>query len=497
MFIEFLYPLGLLAALGIGIPIVIHLWQVKQQRVLRVGNIKVFAGTKRQRIHKIRIKNWLLLAIRCLIVLLLAALLAGPRLVRDAGKQDRGWVLLGAGARYGAMPDPAQQQLIDSLLDHGYALHAFEPGFRPLPREDTEDTVATVDNQFTLVHTLGEQLPPGFPVVVFSTPQIGQLAGDVPATPLRLSWQVLATDTAEAARFITHAWKTSDDSVAVWIATSRPDGTDVARTVITGDGRAEGIAFRITDGQAEVSMDGQDEWVTVADRPYRIQFTGGSNTADLAYVQAVFRAFAQQTGIPVQLDGYDPSAPCDLLFDFSASPSADTDSQPATIFRYAAGEGEPQNNRLALWGTATNGDQPGIHRLIPADGDHGEVVWTDAYGQPVLTRQRTGSNWEYHFYSRFNPQWTDMVWSTEMINNLLPLLLTPETPLWTQSFERYAANRQVLPGPLQLPRQPALAGNTYHDREPTAIPLFTWAVLLIFALERILTHNQRRKQTDG
>src|SRR5690606_11572786 len=224
----------------------------------------------------------------------------------------------------------------------------------------------------------------------------------------------------------------------------------------------------------------------------------GSNAIDLAYVKAVFIAFAQQTGIQVAITDYDPSAPCDLLFDFSGSGITDTAHSPKTVFRYATGEVEQQqNNHIVPWGTATNGNTPKISRLIIAEDDTDQVVWADAYDRPVLTRNRGEHGWRYRFYGRFNPQWTDLVWSTAMVNNLLPLLLSPETPLWTQSFSRPTADRQTLPGPLLLPTQTNAPQRTIRDRRPTAMPLLTWMALLTFALERILTHRQRKNQTDG
>lgn len=496
MFVEFLYPLGLLAALGIGIPIALHLWRVTKQRVLRVGNINVFARAKQQRIQKLRIKNWPLLIIRCLIVLMLAALLAGPRFIRDIKQQARGWVLLGP--QHHTLLDPAQQKRIDSLLDNGYALHAFEPGFRSLSPQSEDDTVASAPNQFALIHQLNAQLPTGFPTVIFSKPEITRLAGDLPTTPLMLSWYALRDDTANAARFIARAWKTGNDSVAVLAGTSRTRGTHFDRITIKGDGQAEGIAFRITDGQAQVKFPEQTAWVAVTDTPYTVQFIAGSNAIDLAYVKAVFIAFAQQTGIQVAITDYDPSAPCDLLFDFSGLGITDTAHSPKTVFRYATGEVEQQqNNHIVPWGTATNGNTPKISRLIIAEDDTDQVVWADAYDRPVLTRNRGEHGWRYRFYGRFNPQWTDLVWSTAMVNNLLPLLLSPETPLWTQSFSRPTADRQTLPGPLLLPTQTNAPQRTIRDRRPTAMPLLTWMALLTFALERILTHRQRKNQTDG
>jgi len=496
VFIEFLYPLGLLAALGIGVPIAIHLWQVKQQRVLHVGNIKVFARAKRQRIQKLRIKDWLLLAIRCLIVLMLAALLARPHIIHDITQKARGWVLLGT--QHHTLLDAAQRKLIDSLLNNGYTLHAFEPGFRSLSIQNEDDTVASVPNQFALIHQLNAQLPAGFPTVIFSKPEITRLAGDPPTTPLTLNWYALQDDTASRARFIVRAWKTDDDSVAVLAGTSSTRGTRFDRIAIKGDGQTEGMAFRITDGQAHVKFPEQTTWVAVTDTPYTVQFAPGSNRIDITYVKAVFTAFAQQTGIRVAVTDYNPSVPSDLLFDFSESGLTDTVRSAKTVFRYATGEVEQQqNNHMVQWGTATNGNNPKLSRLIVTEDDTDQVVWADAYGRPLLTRHRGERGWRYRFYGRFNPQWTDLVWSTAMVNNLLPLLLSPETPWWTQSFDRQAADRQTLPGPLLLQAHSGAPQSTIRDRQPTAIPLLTWMTLLTFVLERILTHRQRKNKTDG
>ena len=499
MFVELLYPLGLLAALGIGIPIAIHTWQVHKQRVLRVGSVSVVAHAKKQRLQKLRIKNWLLLVVRCIIILLLAALLAGPYLnTNKTPGAAPGWVLLGAG--HHSLLDDTQRQLIDSLLANDYTVHAFEPGFRQLSIPNNGDTVASISNQFALIHQLNERLPADFPVTVFSRPEITQLVGDIPTTPLKLNWHAFTKeDTAHVARFITHAWKTSSDSLAVLVGTSDSQGTRFERLTIKGNGREEGVQLDVDKGQIRVKFPRQHEWITVIDKPLAVQFAVDGHPIDAEYVKAVLVAFEQQTGWRVTIDTYNPATPCDILFDFTDAGVTDTADAPKTVFRYMPGEAMPQQgNHLVQWGTATNAENPEIHQLVVAENDTAAVVWADAYGRPVLTRDHDGNGWRYRFYCRFNPQWTDMVWSEAMVNNLVPLLLNPDVPLGSQRFEAHAMDRQALGGTIPLQHRLKTSQETYGEPEqPTMTSLLTWLTLLTFAIERIMTHRQKKARTDG
>ncbi len=498
VFIEFYYPLGLLAALGFGFPFALHIWVVKRRRVLQVGSVKLFGNTKKPRIQQLRIKNWPLLIIRCIIIILLAALLAEPYVnTSERETTERGWVLLGA--QHESLLDAAQRRLIDSLLANGYTLHAFEPEFRKMAIQTANDTVSPAPDQFALIHQLNELLPANFPVVIFSRPQINQLIGDIPTTFLALSWYAFAADSANGVRFVTRAWKTAMDSIAIVAGTSNSLGTRFERLIIKDDGREEGIQFNVAQGRAMVKFPEQASWITVEDSPFSVQFATDSSLPDRQYLESLLDAFGEMTGMRMTVDTYTPATPCDLLFDFTDAGVADAPNMPKTVFRYMPGDAiVQQDNHIVQNGTTTNRRKPEIHQLVVAQDDTAATVWTDAYGKPVLTRGRDLNGWRYQFYCRFNPQWTDLVWSEEMVNSLIPLLISPDTPLLAQSFHTHAMDEQALPGPIMLEQRPKIAIGVYEHAKHVAIAsLLIWLALLTFAIERIMTHWQKRKEADG
>lgn len=70
-------PLYLLAALGIAVPIAIHLWNKKPPRVVKVGSIRWFKGSSAPAAHRLHLKDIPLLFLRALLLLIFSLLLAG------------------------------------------------------------------------------------------------------------------------------------------------------------------------------------------------------------------------------------------------------------------------------------------------------------------------------------------------------------------------------------------------------------------------------------
>src|SRR3979490_2629337 len=103
---HFLQPIWLAAMAGIVIPVVIHFWNDRRGKVLRIGSISFLEGASQRMAWSRRISPWWLLLFRCLLLMALALLLAGPYWLRkDSG--EKGWVLSDAGAKnvYGAAID--------------------------------------------------------------------------------------------------------------------------------------------------------------------------------------------------------------------------------------------------------------------------------------------------------------------------------------------------------------------------------------------------------
>ena len=120
--LQFLNPIWLAAGAGIIIPVIIHLWNIRKGKVLRIGSTLLMTDATQQTSSSLRPTQWLLLLLRCLMILALAMLMAGPEWQIMKQKEKYGWVLVDKkdfSFVYNHFRTP-----IDSLLNQGFELHA-------------------------------------------------------------------------------------------------------------------------------------------------------------------------------------------------------------------------------------------------------------------------------------------------------------------------------------------------------------------------------------
>jgi hypothetical protein len=196
---HFLQPIWLAAMAGIVLPVVIHFWNDRRGKVLRIGSISFLEGASQRMAWSRRIADWWLLLLRCLLMMALALLLAGPYWVKDSGK--KGWVLADAGAMnvYGAG--------IDSLVKAGWEKRDLDSinywnGFR------AEDRVA----------------PVGVPFAVFSSGLASRYMGPRPVTNRGVRWDVYAPKDSMM-RWTEKAWSVSADSARVMTGVAGTTGS--------------------------------------------------------------------------------------------------------------------------------------------------------------------------------------------------------------------------------------------------------------------------------
>src|SRR5216684_1533812 len=95
---------------GIIVPVAIHLWNNKQGKVLAIGSIAFLEKTSRRKARSRKLSEWGLLLLRCLLLILLSLLLAGPFWKSTSSAEGKkGWVLGGEGVK-------GYRPTIDSLI---------------------------------------------------------------------------------------------------------------------------------------------------------------------------------------------------------------------------------------------------------------------------------------------------------------------------------------------------------------------------------------------
>ncbi|HWV72836.1 MAG TPA: BatA domain-containing protein [Pseudosphingobacterium sp.] len=489
------YPLALFTAFGMLLPVLIHLWNRRSKKVLVVGSVNPFREGKRKQLKKWYIQDWPLFLLRCALLLSLSIFLSAPKIRQGEKKaSSKGWVLLGRG--YQKQMSNRQQERVDSLLRIGYELRAFATGF-PLIKKQEHDTVGDVVDDFSLIRQLNARLPDDFSVLLFASAKLNRMPSTPPEVTFRLDWQTFEQADADTVSWVQRAWKTNDDNIRALVAFSSPAGTHFKMISVQGDGHQQGLSFQIEDGKAKLKSATQIDWVVIEEKPLEVQLLVEGKSTDQVYLKAFIEAFRDYTSFPIVLRSYQADRPCDLLFDLRITPLHPREyAQAKVIFRYAEGKEEDVvNDKLLYEHLGGNVEWPDLYKIIPSN-DRARAVWTDAYKRPVLTlAEKEGHLW-YTFYSRFHPQWTGLVWSTALVDYLMPILFSESILSNLTAEKEWRVNDQsAYQGHIKLPVSSAKRNKVASW--DTIEAYFLWLALLLFALERIMSYRRRKEVDHG
>jgi hypothetical protein len=230
--------------------------------------------------------------------------------------------------------------------------------------------------------------------------------------------------------------------------------------------------------------------------PVRVTIYPGRNVADANYLKAALKAISEYTGRRIIISMQPSPEPQQLVFWLEdAGPSASilaSLTPSGTLFRYDTGAATPVfapfNN--GLHALAENKDQS--FYTYAAGPAAGSTRWSLSDGRPLLTSEEKDGRTIIHFKSRFNPQWTDLVWQEDFVRELLPLVLSAPS---TNTDLRKIDSLQIIPRKATGQIYPAGSSRIENYKD---LSLIVWiAVLAVFIIERILAHHQRKQQKDG
>ncbi|HEY5849476.1 MAG TPA: BatA domain-containing protein [Lysobacter sp.] len=176
MSLAFLLPAGLAALAALLLPLLIHLARRSEQRPIQFAALRWLRQKPKPR-HRIRFDEWLLLALRLLLLVLLALLLAQPVLV--GGASDAPWMAVAPGidlqqARAVPAPENARR-------------HWLAPGFPSLD----EAAPATTASVTSLLRELDAGLPAGVALTVLVPEQLDGVDAQLPSLSRSVEWRVL------------------------------------------------------------------------------------------------------------------------------------------------------------------------------------------------------------------------------------------------------------------------------------------------------------------
>ena len=527
--VSFLSPIWLLALFALAIPLAIHLWSRGEQRVVRVGSVRLIQASTQKQPRQIRISNWLLLLVQVVLLVLAALALARPAVqFGDAHRQGpQRHVLVSPDALQGdAMRGLLLQ--VDSLVANGYQAHILAPGF-PSFTTESEDIEYATGHVWSLLRAFDAQLPDSSEIVVIATPYLHMLQGVRPALASQVTWSDVGSEGRNF--WVDTARNIGADSL--WLVVARSDGHGTqfdhvhmrlpeSRIVVSEGMRvpveivpeADPSYVRLLVEDGEVS-DNQAAIVPAASYSVSIVFDEGFRE-DVPFVRAALEAAAYQAGgvlsIEVEVASTWSAASRvadrvgELVFWLSELPVPDVVlrrvNEGGRLVQYASMKIPVSVKDRVFTDTSMPAVAPRLFLRAPnedatARSQKVAVRWTDGYGDPLLTQESVGKGYWYNAYLRFHPEWTDLVheaiwpvWMTEMIR--LKDGMRPHS-LSTSDRRRVAIDQVVPVKPLE-----AIATDREEGSEQSSgkeLFFLLWVlVLLVFLLERWLSKRQRDKK---
>jgi hypothetical protein len=277
-FLQSSYLWGLFA---LAIPIAIHLWSRKKVRTIKVGSTQYITETKSKQSNSIQLNEWLLLALRCLIISILVFILAEPHVSKAQEKADIAYVfepsLLATEegrARFNQIPVEDRR-----LLSAGF----------PEWQEDGELIIGDeLPNYWQLAQQMDQIAADS--IVVFTYAFAKAVKGKRPVLKNNISWIYIDLESPVSEPLIAYA---KNDSIDIITVVSDATKLAFAKTKIS----LSEIAFNAAKDRIEIQTESGLQWVAVQ-TPKILNVTilyDKVEDAQRMYMEAAFRAIQKYT----------------------------------------------------------------------------------------------------------------------------------------------------------------------------------------------------------
>ena len=423
----------------------------------------------------IKVRERILLLLRCLTIVILAILLSKPswKYIIPSGAKN-GWVLL---EKESGLPLLEKNRIkIDSLLNTGFELHLLENDFPKIVLTDieksTKDTARIhLPTYWALLQKLQERVPPSMPIFVFTGNKLSRFSGTRPTLFLNLHW-IVTEEPDTMSKWIESAYSTNDDSLRILNAYARSTGTEFRPQIITAT-EFQQSAFRGT--------------LIPDTSTLHVAIYSPAGTADGFYAEAAVHAAGQYTRhkLEIRQTTNRDSLPgqADWLFWLSDSTMLPT-LHAKNFFVYTRGKLIQELSGIYSL------DQPygpaiPISRIIQSPGDSAtNIIWTDGFGRPVLSRD---SN-RYIFFSHLDPSWNDLPWSASFPQLVLHIIFPDQvTENELQHDLRKIDPAQMIPDFMGSFHSQNEKKSRYDD-----LTRYFWLLLfMVFCLERYLSLKKK------
>lgn len=493
--LQLLNPIWLFGTGGILVPLIIHLWNIKTGKTLKVGSIALMGESSRQNSRSLKLMELLLLFLRCLLIILLSVLLAEPVWKSLQKEQiNKAWILIERSAFAETYNNFKAE--IDSLSRAGDELHLFEPGFEKVDLEDmladtTKADTMTQLHLWSLVRLMEVQIPKGSKAFIYTSDRANRFKGSQPATKTAISWKTF-TPADSISRWIDHSYLTSSGNIRALVIESNPRGTVAKAIDISPGNEISGVQASIRNGKLQAKLNDQTVISDTSTLTIAINVEGFPNDAE--YLRAAINAIQKYTLRKIKL--VEPSSRPDILFWLTAKELPSGLKPGSTVFQYAKGTAISTNTWLEISEgiTTLQTEQIFLHkRFSYPKMDKAFPIWEDGFGIPLLDFTNTNDISHYTFYFRFNPQWTDLVWSPEFVKILMTLILPKQPDVPDGVFDkRSIPTGQVLPHSDLRPQTSDLSPQSSNNLVPNTrnLQYYFWlALVVLFITERYISYR--------
>jgi hypothetical protein len=453
----------------------IHLWNIRPGKTLRVGSIALLKEHGRQQSRRLKLSDLLLLLLRCALIILLALLLAKPLWRQYPSRQEKGWVLIAKEK----LPETYRQfqPVIDSLLKTGYTFHYFEPGFKKgqlsAALQQTTDTLTnSTASYWALLANLQQQADVPRSLFLYTTNYLGRFRGQRPAIDTSIHWYAY-TPADSVANWWADAYVTTSGSIRARKVTSSPSGNAYTYQEQAG-------------GAVPVKPDTATTQITIFADTY---------AHDARYLKAAIAAIQQFTQRKMQVSvisqpGLLPQQ-TDWLFWLSMQPVPEHVAA-RNVWQYDSGKVVNTSSRIISPAAAPIAL---YKRILPQQGsvENTQLLWQDGFGNAVLRLEKQGNTARYHFSSRLDPAWNELPWHAAFPGLLLQLFFPDSSSIAADKDRRIIAAQQLQPDhshPSYLARKRAPV-----TTDLTAV--FWVAIVALFFAERALVFKNSKLPANG
>ncbi|MVN90912.1 BatA domain-containing protein [Mucilaginibacter aquatilis] len=497
---QFLNPVWFIGIAAVIIPVLIHLWNIRTGKLLKVGSIALIEAASRKSSRSFKLLDILLFILRCLLLLLLALLMALPVWQKQVpAAKAKGWVVIPR-ERLSETYQKFKPQ-VDSLTQAGYEFHYFNHGFGKSdlkqiflnPKDSIKTQNPCAGNYWGLIKELNLKADASLPICLFTPNQFKHFKGSRPNVALNLKWQTY-TPADSVTTWIHDAWFTPNGNIRVVQGKSTPSGITFSfKNVKASNGSNEVYIIQTTGSNASIKLNNSKlPAINIDAKNTQVIIYTDNYKLDANYVKAALQAVSQfnQRNISIKTVYNISAIPknADWLFWLSDKPVGNASAQ--NIFTYQSGKVTSINSWMSNAGrfatSLADDDRTQLFKTITVANTKGQPVWQDGFGNPVLTKEQQGSNKLYRFYNRFNPAYNNLVWSSNFPAWMLQLMID-EKPVNPAYDKRTLSASQYMPH--VSTNKPA--STTAKITETTSLSRYFWlALIIVFATERWLANRK-------